>query len=253
MYLPTFTIKKIDPELNARFITNYLSKEKQANTSRPFFDKTISLYPELAGVGDIADEDERRAVIREAVLKRLSENHEAIGERMEHFREVFDKFIYKNIEAQCRLFGYEWSEQDPEICCYVGYLPFYPRSAEDKCFFVSYQDEERVFAGAVHEINHMIFWGRWKELHGAHGPEPAYPDPLWYLEEILVDPTLNDARVRPYTLYDNKAYPQFYEKNAKGGLSIMDRVKACYELYKDDMAEFFERAYEIVAAEYAGN
>lgn len=28
MYLPTFTIKKIDPELNARFITNYLSKEK---------------------------------------------------------------------------------------------------------------------------------------------------------------------------------------------------------------------------------
>lgn len=248
MYIPTLTVQKIDPELNVRFITDYLSNEKKENTSRPFFEKTLSLFPELGcitGMNDGADRDE---VIREAVLKHLRENDAAINGRIAHFKEVFDSFIYRNIEAQCELFDYRWSEQYPEIKCYVGYLPFYPRSAEDKCFFVSYHDEERVFSGAVHEINHMIFWEKWKEMYGTRYVEPSFPDPLWYLEEIIVDPVLNDERVRRYTLYENRAYPQFYVSRT-GGPSIMERVKECYSLYRDDIAAFLRKSYEIVLSE----
>lgn len=250
MYLPILKVEKIDPELNVKFITNYLSKEKEENTSRPFYDKTISLFPELECIKDIDSTEERNVIIREAVLKRLNENDTVILNRIAHFEEVFNSFIYKNIEAQCKLFDYQWSEQYPEIHCYVGYLPFYPRSTEEKCFYVSYQDEERVFSGAVHEINHMIFFEKWKEIYGFHGSEPSWPDPLWYLEEIIVDPTLNDERVKPHTLYENKAYPQFYSINANDDMSIMDKIKACYEIYKNNISEFIKKAYEIVLSEY---
>ena len=250
MYIPTLSVRKIDPAMNAKFITNFLSKEKRENTTRPFYDKTIELFPELECISRIDNETERNAVINEAVVRYLSENNNVITDRMAHFKEVFNSFIYQNIKAQCELFEYKWSERYPEIVCYVGYLPFYPRSAEEKCFYVSYHDEERVFSGAVHEINHMIFWEKWKEISGTQGTEPAFPDPLWYLEEIIVDPTLNDERVRRFTLYENRAYPQFYVK--KNGLSIMDRVKVCYASYKDDIAGFLKEAYEIVLSENTG-
>ena len=251
MYLPALKVEKIDPEHNVQIIISYLSKEKQANTTRPFYEKTIRLYPELESVSTVEDRETREALIREAVLKRLHENDHEIQKRIAHFSEVFDSFIYKNMEAQCKVLGYTWSKEYPVIHCYVGYIPFYPRSTEKKRFFVSFQDEERVFSGAPHEINHMIFHEKWKEMHGADCKTPAWPDPLWYLEEIIVDPILHDERVKPYMLYDNKAYPEFYVPDHDDGSSIMDRIKKCYSIYKDDIEVFIEEAYRIVLQKYA--
>ena len=253
MYLPTLKVEKIDPLQNVQIIINYLSKEKQANTTRPFYEKTISLYPELEGVSSVENREAREALIRDAVLKRLDENDYEIRQRIAHFSEVFDSFIYKNIEAQCRLLGYEWSREYPVIRCYVGYIPFYPRNTEKKRFFVSYHDEERVFSAAPHEINHMIFHEKWKQMHGGRSEPPSWPDPLWYLEEIVVDPILHDESVAPYMLYDNKAYPEFYVPDQEDGTSIMDRVKECYRDHKNDIDAFIEEAYRIVSAKYAGH
>ena len=161
------------------------------------------------------------------------------------FQDVFDSFIRDFIEAQCKLFQYEWKASHPQIHCFVGYLPFYPRSTEEMCFYVSYQDEERVFSGAVHEINHMIFFQKWKEMHGSQCAEPVWPDPLWYLEEIIVDPTLNDERVKHHTLYENKAYPLFYEKDKLTGVSIMDRIMDCYNKHSR-IEDFLDTSYKIV-------
>ena len=251
MFLPTLKVEKIDPERNVQIITSYLSKEKQANTTRPFFEKTIRLYPELECVKDVEDQKTREAIIREAVLKRLNENDPEIRNRIAHFSEVFDSFIYKNIEAQCNVLEYEWSRKYPIIRCYVGYIPFYPRNTELKRFFVSYQDEERVFSGAPHEINHMIFHEKWKQMHGADCKPPSWPDPLWYLEEIIVDPILHDERVQPYMLYDNRAYPEFYEADHDDGSSIMDRIRQCYDANRNHIEEFIEEAYKIVLSKYA--
>ena len=87
-------------------------------------------------------------------------------------------------------------------------------------------------------------------MHGFKGAEPSWPDPLWYLEEIIVDPTLNDERVRPYTLYENKAYPQFYIANKNNDKSIMAKIKECYGNHKNNIEEFIEEAYKIVLLEY---
>ena len=251
MFLPNLKILPINPEENVKFITNYLSEDKRKNNTRPFYERTISLYPELAVIEEIEDEVLRQETIRQVVLKRLSDHEQEIRQRIEYFSEKFDTFIYDFIRAQCELFNYEWKESQPEITCYVGYLPFYPRSAEDKCFYVSFQDEERVFSGAVHEINHMVFFEKWKEMHGGNCEEKLWPDPLWYLEEIVVDPTLNEESVKRFTLYENKAYPQFYVPEPGASESIMDRIKACYR-ERENMESFLEEAYKIVC-DYVSN
>lgn len=50
VFIPRVRVLPIDPEDNARFIKNFLSRDKQKNTTRPFYDKTIALYPELKDV-----------------------------------------------------------------------------------------------------------------------------------------------------------------------------------------------------------
>lgn len=244
MFIPRLEVYPIRLEDNVRFITNYLDPNRQ-NTTRPFFEKTILLYPELKDVNDIENGQVRTETIRSAVENRLEDHKEIISARIAYFREKFDSFIYDFIRAQCELFRYEWQEDDPVIRCYVGYIPFYPRSTEDKCFYVSYQDEERVFSGAVHEINHMIFHEKWKQMHPGVNDDENFPHPLWYLEEIIVDPTLNDERVRPYTLFENKAYPQFYVPNAGETESIMKRVRDCYA-NTSNIEDFLNKAYWIV-------
>ena len=250
MLVPKVKVERINPEDNIRFIRNYLSKDKQENNTRPFYEKTIALYPELRDIDRVTDEDERETMIRGVVLRRLEDNREEIRRRMDYFSERFDMFMDGFIEASCRLFNYEWKTEEPVITCYTGYLPFYPRSARDKCFYVSYQDEERVFSGAVHEINHMIFFEKWQEMHGGSIREPAWPDPLWYLEEIIVDPTLNEESVRKHTLYENTAYPLFYEPD-ESGESMMDRIQKLFRSRKS-IEDFLEEAYAAVCKEIKG-
>ena len=91
----------------------------------------------------------------------------------------------------------------------------------------------------------MIFFQKWKEMHGSQCAEPVWPDPLWYLEEIIVDPTLNDERVKHHTLYENKAYPLFYEKDKLTGVSIMDRIMDCYNKHSR-IEDFLDTSYKIV-------
>lgn len=248
MFIPELKVSRIDYDLNAKFICNYCSREKAENKTRPFFEKTILLYPELADIYKNSDVDEREEYIKEIVVKKLTGNQTEIDERIRYFSNKFNTFIPGFIEAQSRLFNYEWKESNPYISCFVGYLPFYPRSTEDKTFYVSYHDEERVFSGAVHEINHMIFYEKWREMHGVISEEPKWPDPLWYLEEIIVDPTLNDERVKKHTLYENRAYPQFYTEDVKGD-SIMSRVKECYKS-SANIESFLDESYEIVKDYY---
>ena len=159
----------------------------------------------------------------------------------------FDTFISRFISAQCSRYNYEWKEKDSVIKCYVGYIPFYPRSTEDKQFYVSYNDEERVFSGAVHEINHMIFYEKWNEMHGLESIKERYfPDPLWFLEEIVVDPTLNNKKVKSFTLYENRAYDQFY-KPVIQNRSIMSYILEMYES-KVSIEQFLEDAYTFVSS-----
>ena len=60
----------------------------------------------------------------------------------------------------------------------------------------------------------------------------------------LCKATLNDERVKHHTLYENRAYPVFYEED-ESGQSLMDKVKKCYEK-ADNIEAFLDEAYEII-------
>lgn len=78
--------------------------------------------------------------------------------------------------------------------------------------------------------------------------ELGFPMPLWYLMEIIVDPTLNDPAVCKHTLYENRAYEEFYiSQNDKK--SPIERLKQIYE-GRSDVKDLLLRGYEL-AEEYA--
>ena len=164
MLVPKVKVERINPEDNIRFIRNYLSKDKQENNTRPFYEKTIALYPELRDIDRVTDEDERETMIRGAVLRRLEDNREEIRRRMDYFSERFDMFMDGFIEASCRLFNYEWKTEEPVITCYTGYLPFYPRSARDKCFYFSLKNGKKCMAAASGSRHGRIPCGTWRKL-----------------------------------------------------------------------------------------
>ena len=245
MFIPELRVFPLPVANNVRLICNYLSPEKAANKSRPFAEKTYSLYPELVGKLDMVSDEERVSIIKAAVEKHLAENSENIEKRIDYIKNRFDSFIPGFLNSILQLYNCEWPSDRPYIDCYVGYIPFYPRSAENKWFYVSYHDEERVFAGAVHEINHMMMYEKWKEMNGLDElREPSYPSPMWHLMEIVVDPTLNDESVRKYTLYENKAYDQFYTKMI-GEKSVMEHIGDMYDR-KTCIEDFLTEAYAFV-------
>lgn len=250
MFIPKIQVEPLKPFFNKRLICRYLSPEKAANKTLPFAEKTYAMYPELRGVLEGKTEEERKSIIEHAVEDRLNGAAEEIRARVAYFQAKFDVFLPDFIAAQCELYRYTWKAEHPVINCWVGYIPFYPRSAAAHWFYVSYQDEERVFAGAVHEINHMIFYEKWKEMQGGgEMPEPGHPSPLWYLQEMIVDPTLNDPAVKPHTLYDNRAYEQFYTTMIEGK-SVMTHLRAMYDA-KTDIEDFMRRGLEFVEQNYA--
>lgn len=74
--------------------------------------------------------------------------------------------------------------------------------------------------------------------------EPGFPDPFWFLEEMIVEPTLNDPKVKPHTLYENRAYDQFYTKTVDGK-SFIEHLN---EMYQDkiDIESFIRQAFDFV-------
>ena len=245
MFMPKIVVQQLPISFNANLICRNLSPAKAINKTRPFAEKTYSMFPELLGVLDGKDEEERNEIIRQAVEKRLIDSAEEIVERVQYFQSKFDSFLYGFIEAQCKLYNYSWKEVHPRINCYVGYIPFYPRHDIDKWFCVSYNDEERAFSGAVHEINHMIFYEKWKEINDLDSmSSPRFPEPIWFFQEMIVDPTLNDPMVKPYTLYENRAYDQFYTQMVDGK-SVMDHLREMY-CQKTSIETFMRKGFAFV-------
>ncbi len=245
MFMPKIIVQPVPMDFNVNLICRNLSTDKAVNKTRPFAEKTYLMFPELRGVIERKSEEERKEIIKQSVEKRLTDASEEISERVQYFQQKFDTFLYGFLEAQCMLYNYSWKEAHPRINCYVGYMPFYPRHDIDKWFCVSYNDEERVFSGAVHEINHMIFYEKWKEINSfVCMPAPKFPEPIWFLQEMIVDPTLNDPSVKVHTLYKNRAYDLFYQP-LSDGKSMMDRLNELYQR-KTSIEVFMRGAFAFV-------
>jgi len=190
MFIPQLRVQELKPFFNTRLICIYLSPEKAKNKTLPFAEKTYQMYPELSGTLDGLDDEHRYTIIKVAVEKRLYDAKDEINKRITYFDNKFKTFIPDFIEAQCRLYNYEWKE--------------------------------------MHALEEM--------------ESPKFPDVLWFLEEMMVETTLNDSMVKPYTLYENRAYKLFYNLTINGK-SVIDNLRDMY-CKKCSIESFILHAYD---------
>lgn len=215
MKVPKIVVKKMDLELNINFICKYVNPEfNRRNKSRPFAERTYILYPELRGkIKDYMEYDDIYKIVKPYVEQVFIEKESDIDRKIKELQSSFDTIQLPLMTNLMNIFEMEWPKEQDVIICYIGYISSFPRSVISKEFFVSYEkDIDMLMMASIHEINHFVLFEKWKQMRGYEKEnEPLYPDTLWFLEEMAVDPTLNIPSIQKIAPYPQKAYEQFYE------------------------------------------
>ncbi|WP_312371655.1 hypothetical protein [Lachnoclostridium sp.] len=248
MVVPHITVNMIDPLLNVSFITKFLDPEFLAkNKSRPFSEGVYELLPSLRGkIEDTMTKNEIYNIVEPIVLRELSLRQEELNQRIDTLQQQFQSFDKELLHNMLSLFHATWPKEQEEIICYVGYIPRCPRNCVTKEFFVtSSMDIETNIKASIHEINHFVFYEKWKQMHGfPEGVEPMHPEILWFLEELIVDPTLNEPMLQEIVPIPQKAYEQFYVQKIEG-TTVMTHVNELYK-HKLSIEQFLEEAHEFI-------
>ena len=248
MILPHITVKKIDPLVNASFIARFLDPDFLAkDKSRPFAEGVYELYPSLRDkVTTTMSKEEIYDIVEPIVLKELSFRQEELEQRISILQQQFQNFEEALLHKMLLLFEVLWPGEQKEIICYIGYIQRCTRNCITKEFFLtSSMDIETNIKAGIHEINHFIFYEKWKQMHGfPEGVEPMHPETLWFLEELIVDPTLNEPILQEIVPIPQQAYEQFYVQKI-GDTPVMTHIKEIYER-KESMEHFLEEAHSFI-------
>ncbi|ABX42787.1 hypothetical protein [Lachnoclostridium phytofermentans] len=71
-----------------------------------------------------------------------------------------------------------------------------------------------------------------------------HPETLWFLEELIVDQTLNEPMLQEIVPIPQKAYEQFYVQKIEG-IPVMTHIKELYK-HKVSIEHFLEEAHEFI-------
>ena len=246
--IPRIVVRSIDEGVNVGFIRRFVDPEFNArNRSRPFAEGVYRLFPkmqELIYEGIPGSEIDR--LVDSMVREALRGAKGGIQSKIKELQEKFDLFGEELIRKLLLMFEVEWPKDIPEIICYVGILPRFPRNVISKEFFVSYEaDENLLMTASIHEINHFVMFEKWKAMHGyTREREPMHPEALWFLEELVVDPTLNEEVIQRVAAYPQRAYDQFYTQ-CINQVPVMDYIKEIY-FSRVSMEDFLDRSYQFI-------
>ena len=248
MLTPKIIVGRMDQELNIRLICKYVNPAfNRMNKSRPFAERTYLLYPELRGkILDSMDEEDIYGIVKPSVERVFIEKELEIDTKIEQLQEAFDLIQKELIFHLLDIFELKWPEEYDKFICYIGCISSFPRNVITKEFFVSYEkDIATLMMASIHEINHFILFEKWKQMHGYDlEDEPLYPDTLWFLEEMAVDPTLNIPCIQNVAPYPQKAYEQFYERMIDG-ISAEDHIINMF-VNRTSTENFLNTAYTFI-------
>jgi len=246
--LPVITISPIDPEYNIDLVARWISPAfNKANKTLPFAESTYVLFPALRGkIGEDMPDSQIRKIVAPAVMAKLQENESLIQEKIAYLQNYFQRINDALLAALADTHETSWPADCHEIACHVGYISRCPRNVIIKKLWVSCSmDDTEIIRASLHEMAHFMFYEKWKEIYGPVLPKDlGRPSPRWYLEEMTVDPLLNDARIKSVVPLEHKAYPQFYAESIDG-TPIMDHMKNFYANRKS-IEKFIKKAHRFV-------
>jgi hypothetical protein len=176
----------------------------------------------------------------------FAETAEEMDSKIYELQTAFDGIQEQLLLNLISLFEMAWPQDQKHIKCYVGCISSFPRNVMTKEFFVSYEkDMDMLMMASIHEINHFVLFEKWKQMHGYEAEkEPLYPDTLWFLEEMAVDPTLNVPCIQNVAPYPQKAYEQFYERSING-ISAEEQIIKLFN-GRTSMEDFLDKAYQFI-------
>lgn len=189
--------------------------------------------------------EEVYSVVEKMISEQLKRDEKQIEEKAGHFYDCAQSLLLKAVQEMIEMFSLEY-DKPPFFKCFLGVYNPFPREVLKKEYFLHYNISDDVFMRAsLHEINHMIFFDKWKSMHGYSGAgEPIFPETLWFLEELVIEPTLNDERIQRLVPIKHSAYDSF-KKTEIEGMSLTQHIQNIYDGRKN-IEDFIDRAYKFI-------
>lgn len=248
MMIPKIKVEKMNIETNIDFICRFVNPEfNRINKSRPFAERTYSLYPILRGkILDNMNDEDIYKIVKPCVEQVFIEKELEIDQKIGQLQSAFDNIENELLSNLFGVFEMEWPKEQERITCYVGCISSFPRNVITKNFFISYEkDMDMLMMASIHEINHFVLFEKWKQMHGYDKEdEPLHPETLWFLEEMAVDPTLNIPCIQNVAPYPQKAYEQFYERMIDG-ISVEEHIINMFN-NRSSIEDFLDTAYDFI-------
>lgn len=243
----TITINKVKIEDNAVLLTDTIEDAlcKQNNTL-PFWKRITKMLPELEGkIEKYFSREQIQKVVTPILMERFEQENMLIEKSIKRKMKLIQQPIEKCISEMCSI--YDLTEANlSKISCYMGYFNPFPRSVINKNYYVHYDISDEVFIrSSLHEINHMILFEKWKALYGYEkNEEPTFPEPLWYLEELSIEPTLNCERIQKLAPYKHYAYNSLYEIQI-AGKTLPEAINSIYA-ESENIEQYLSNAYQYI-------
>ncbi|MBU5331122.1 hypothetical protein KQI61_02850 [Anaerocolumna aminovalerica] len=248
MVIPEIKVKISDIEFNTQSIAELLYHDfSEKNKTLPFKKRVCHAFPQLASIiNNQMTNQEIYDVVKRMMYKEYEKNADEMEERRVELLSKLEVFQSAIIPKMLDLFEVDWPKEQQNITCYLGLYAVFPRNVLTKEYWIHYKTAEDVIMRAsVHEINHFILFEKWKAMHGYTLQEaPSYPDVLWFLEEMAVDPTLNTKEMQEVAPYPQKAYQIFYD-NTLNDIPIEEYIIKLFK-ERNNMADFLDKAYKFI-------
>lgn len=240
-------ICKSDIDRNAKSITDtIMSALYQNNETLPFLERVYKVFPELEPrIFHGQSYDEILEVVTGAVQVRFQKEQDEIQAKITHFEELANKKLLPAVCGLLELFEIEQKKEEV-VTCYLGLFNPFPRDVLKKEYCIHYDVSDEIFLrSSLHEMNHMILFDKWKSMHGYDSKnEPTYPDALWYLEELAIEPTLNNDKMQKLLPIRHQAYNSFYRTKVQG-MALPEHIQKIYD-ESSDIVKFLDNAFAFI-------
>ena len=220
----------------------------KSNNTLPFWDRVVKILPEIDGkIHANTTRYEMKKIVGSILEKHYENEKDFIQLSIKEKSHLLNEQVLSCVQEMFRLFSLE-CRNDFTINCYVGFFNPFPRDVIGRNYYIHYNVANDIFVkSSLHEINHMVLFEKWKSMHGyLEKKQPEFPHPLWYLEELSIEPMLNTESIYRFAPFKHVTYDSFYQTIIEGKtlpyiIQEIYNKSSSIEEYLDNAYNFLEK------------